>query len=487
MKSARAIPTEKIVQRLQFENPWWKTGQIQKDLMDLPRRLYFQIFIPFVTDVTVKRAVVLMGPRRVGKTVMMHHCIHGLIKNKIPPKKIFFIGIDNPIYMNIGLEELVHFCSTAAGVNVEDTYVFFDEIQYLKDWERHLKILVDSYPKIKFIVSGSAAAALKLKSTESGAGRFTEFMLPPLTFQEYLSLKGKSNLVSPGDSPFGIQTNDIKDLNQEFLDYINYGGYPEVIFSPLIQNNMSRYIKGDIIDKVLLRDLPSLYGIKDVQELNRFFAYLAYNTGKEFSIERISQESGVEKNLIKKYTEYLQAAFLISVVNKVDEKSAKFKRITYFKIYLTNPSIRSALFSPIDFLDDEMGAMVETAIFAQWMHQENASLRYARWKVGQTEGEVDLVSIDTLNQKAIWCTEIKWSNRYVQRPVELKSLILFCEKNKLNHAIVTSIDKMAQLEYKGLSIQFVPAALYAYWVGAQTLMEKADMDISGFVTPNDSI
>lgn len=133
MKSSRAIPTEKIIQRLQFENPWWKTGQIQEDLMALPRRLYFQIFLPFVTDVTIKRAVVLMGPRRVGKTVMMHHCIHALIKNKIPPKKIFFIGIDNPIYMNIGLEELVHFCSTAADVSLEDAYVFFDEILYLKE------------------------------------------------------------------------------------------------------------------------------------------------------------------------------------------------------------------------------------------------------------------------------------------------------------------------------------------------------------------
>ena len=68
-------------------------------------------------------------------------------------------------------------------------YIFFDEIQYLKNWEVHLKSLVDSYHNIKFIVSGSAAAALKLKSQESGAGRFTEFALPPLTFHEYLALK----------------------------------------------------------------------------------------------------------------------------------------------------------------------------------------------------------------------------------------------------------------------------------------------------------
>jgi len=68
---------------------------------------------------------------------------------------------------------------------------FFNEIQYLKNWEVHLKAIVDSYPSVKCMVSGSAAAALRMKSLESGAGRFTEFLLPPLTFYEYLHLLKK--------------------------------------------------------------------------------------------------------------------------------------------------------------------------------------------------------------------------------------------------------------------------------------------------------
>ena len=67
----------------------------------------------------------------------------------------------------------------------EPMYVFFDEIQYLKDWEISLKSLVDTYLNVKFIASGSAAAELKKRSNESGAGRFTDFSLPPLTFYEY--------------------------------------------------------------------------------------------------------------------------------------------------------------------------------------------------------------------------------------------------------------------------------------------------------------
>ena len=72
-----------------------------------------------------------------------------------------------------------------------------------------------------------------------------------------------------------------------------------MILSDKIQNDMGRYVKMDIVDKVLLRDLPSLYGIKDVQELNRFFSYIAYNTGNEFSYETMSQESGIQKETLK--------------------------------------------------------------------------------------------------------------------------------------------------------------------------------------------
>jgi len=467
MAYSSTIPIEKIIARLQFENPWWQSAAIEEDIQKLPRRLYLHLFLPIVKNRDLKRAVVLMGPRRVGKTVLIHHVISELLNDLVPAENILFVGLGNPIYTTIGLYELFQLGWKASGSKTIPLFVFFDEIQYLKDWERHLKVMVDRYPQVKFIVSGSAAAALKIKSTESGAGRFTEFMLPPLTFLEFLALQHKDNLIATEKENFRVT--DIKELNTQFLNYINFGGYPEIIFSRTIRENMSKYIKGDIVDKVLLRDLPSLYGIRDVQEMNRFFAYLAYNTGKEFSLERISQESGIEKNTIKKYLEYLEAAFLIKVVHKIDEKSSRFKRITFFKIYLTNTSIRSAMFSPIDYSDEEIGLLVETTIYAQWMHEKNNALRYARWKIGQTEGEVDMVAIDPLKQKAHWCLEIKWSNRFTTRPVELKSLYYFCGLNDLNSATVTTIDKDLTLTYNNILLRFIPAALYAYKIGYYSL------------------
>ena len=242
MKNNRLIPTDKIIERLQYENPWWITNEIPTTYKEMSKRLYFDLFYPFVKETDIRRAVVLMGPRRVGKTVMMFHTIDQLINENVNPQRIFFIGIDNPIYVNLSLQEILDLCKESVRVEKFDNcFVFFDEIQYLKDWERHLKVLVDTYPNTKFIVSGSAAAALKWHSTESGAGRFTDFMLPPLTFQEFIHLKNRNNLIyndsiQYGDKqiPYSLALN-VDELNDAFLQYLNFGGYPEVVLSEKIQ------------------------------------------------------------------------------------------------------------------------------------------------------------------------------------------------------------------------------------------------------------
>ncbi|MFT3703038.1 MAG: ATP-binding protein [Agriterribacter sp.] len=475
-KKLQSIPKEFILNRLKFENPWWETGDIEKEYGVLKKRLYFELLFTLVEEVDVKRAVVLMGPRRVGKTVIMHHVIDGLLKrNKVRSNKICFINIENPLYVNIGLQEL--FLMAMKSVENEDPdgwFVFFDEIQYLKEWEIHLKVLVDSYPNTKFIVSGSAAAALKIKSNESGAGRFTDFMLPPLTFHEYIHLKDHENLITrthiffQGKKLDFFGTNNVESLNNHFVEYINYGGYPEVIFSSKIQSDLSRYIKNDIIDKVLLRDLPSLYGIQNVQELNAFFTTLVFHSGNELSVDSLSVASGVNKNTLKKYLEYLEAAFLIKRIHRIDEAGNKFQRQGLYKIYLTNPSLRSALFSPLEPTDDRFGNMVETAIFSQWLHRDNYIPWYARWQ----SGEIDMVGLGSKTLKPIWAVEIKWGNKLYDNLRELKNMFTFCNKNSLKDAVVTTRDKFEYKTIDGLNINYIPCSVYAYNAGYNTIAHQ---------------
>ncbi len=461
----REIPLEQIQNRLRIENPWWPAPHQVPDLFRRYRaRPYLQILYPLIIQTTVRRAVILMGPRRVGKTFLIHHSIQQLLSEKrCAPQRICYISVDHPLYVGCSLERLLEIFAATNQLDLEkeECFVFFDEIQYLKRWEVHLKALVDRYPNLKVIASGSAAAALRLKSDESGAGRFTDFHLPPLTFHEYLTLRGDEDLIEfPGEpGPVSIAPEELTLLNERFIHYLNFGGYPEVVLSEEIQANPGRFIRSDIIDKVLLRDLPSLYGISDIQELNSLFTTLAYNTAQEVSLEQLSQRSTVSKPTIKRYIEYLQAAFLIRVVHRVDRAGRHFKRANFFKVYLTNPSLRAALFSPIAEDDQATGALVETAVFSQWFHQDQ-QLHYARWD----KGEIDLVHLPTPHQDG-WAVEVKWSDRYVRRQELLREAIGFCAQNTIPSLIVTTRTKTQRGSRQGVRLDFVPASLYCLAVG----------------------
>jgi hypothetical protein len=467
----QAISRDDILRRLRTENPWWEGDHSISPLYrDMTPRAYLDLFLPLIKARSVRRAVVLMGPRRVGKTVMIHHAVQALLREGVPPKSVCYLSVDHPLYNGLSLERLLEFYGQASGVDYKSqrVFVFFDEIQYLRDWEVHLKSLVDTYPTVKSIASGSAAAALRLKSTESGAGRFTDFLLPPLTFYEYLLLLGKAELVEmPPRRGGSFSAKNIEELNEQFLYYLNFGGYPEAIFSPQVRADPGRFIKSDIIDKVLLRDLPSLYGIGDIRELNYLFTTLAFNTANEISLGELSQDSGVAKNTLKRYIEYLEAAFLIKVVHRVDRNAKRFQRANFFKVYLTNPSMRAALFSPLEADDSAVAALAETAIFSQWFHSDTP-LHYARWH----DGEVDIVYLWPQKQKVAWAVEVKWSDRYCENPQELKSLVSFCHANRLKDVLVTSRTKTLTCKADGIEIPFLPASMYCYEVGYSVIHSK---------------
>lgn len=482
------IPLVEIVRSVTTENPWWSTGNIPQRYAAMERRAYFEPFQKLASSWDVNRAVILLGPRRVGKTVMTQHLIQKLIDDGVNPKSIFYVSIDTPTYTNQSLQFFVDLHADRFDLKDDDQrYIVFDEIQYLSQWERHLKVLVDKCPNIKFIASGSAAAALKLASVESGAGRFTEFMLPPLTFEEYLIFVGKGGLVTNVEDikypDFPTCTN-ISELNAEFVNYVNYGGYPEAVFSEAIRMDAARYIKSDIIEKVLLRDLPQLYGITNIQELNNLFTALAYQTGQEISLETLSQNSGgISKPTITRYIEYLEAAFLIFRLKRVDNNARVFARERTFKIYLTNPSMRAALFSPLAADSEGFGHLVETAILSQWLHSHmETPIYYARWKrAGRAKSDFgDHAEIDAVHMEGgiqpTWLAEIKWSDRAVGRAESWHAIREFVKmKPTVKSGVFTTISTVDKKSIDGINISILPSALYCYTIGRNTVRHRGRM------------
>jgi predicted AAA+ superfamily ATPase len=459
------ISRDDIDARLALDNPWWESSNpASLTTANMPKRIYFAPFCGLALNFKVRRAIILLGPRRVGKTVMIRQLAAEALGQDIPGQNILYASIDTPLYSNLPLSFFVD--ALPAASSGEQCLIMFDEIQYLKDWQVHLKDLVDAYPNVRFVASGSAAAALKLRSQESGAGRFSDFILPPLTFSEYVEFSNNSHLIQDGEPGRLFKCSDIYALNKLFIDYLNYGGYPEAVFNEEVRKNPDRFIRSDIVEKVLLNDLPSLYGIKDIQGLKKLFMFLAYNAGHEANYEGISQEAGISKSIVKTYIEYLESAFLVIKLPTVNETCRSMQRERNFKIYLSNPSMRAALFSAVKESDtDLIGHLAESAVFSQWQHSMAFSnLRYSRWR----NGEVDVVFIDDARQKGIWAGEIKWSDRVGTKPdQELRHLKTLLSKHpKMATAFFTTKTLLLPpIPLEGREVTISPTALYCYSVG----------------------
>jgi predicted AAA+ superfamily ATPase len=457
------ISENDIKARIERDNPWWINADYIIPEAAHPRRVYFTPFKTLALNFSVKRAALLLGPRRVGKTFMIRQLIHEAIKEGVKPTAVLYASTDTPVFSGMSLEKFLQFMPQAE--TGERQLVIFDEIQYLKNWEVHLKDLVDNYPAIKFVATGSAAAALRLKSLESGAGRFSNFMLPPLTFCEFLRFLNEDTRLIQKREGRWYSTSDIESLNTYFLDYLTFGGFPEAVLNEQIRKNPEQFIKNDIVDKVLLKDLPSLYGIHDTQQLNKLFAMLAYNSGNEVSMENICQNSGIPKPTIKRYIEYLESSFLILKLSRIDETARALQREHNFKIYLNNPSMRAALFAPVGAENPGMiGHLAESAVFAQWQHSsEFRNLRYARWRIGR-EGELDAVYLGGPEQKPLWVGEVKWSDRAA--PKGMKTMKSFLAKHPtIRSGFLTTKTITAERQIEGRTVRLMPTALYCYTIG----------------------
>lgn len=99
---------EQVVDRMKFENPWWESGKIDDFYAKMQRRGYFRLFYPLLIERSIKRALVLMGPRRVGKTVMLFQSIQKLLDSGVKAKNICYFSIETPLYTGIALEELLN-------------------------------------------------------------------------------------------------------------------------------------------------------------------------------------------------------------------------------------------------------------------------------------------------------------------------------------------------------------------------------------------
>ena len=245
-------------------------------------------------------------------------------------------------------------------------------------------------------------------SRESGAGRWTVIQVPTMSFYEYCELLNldRPNIASDLKVTTLLHKSQIErtqimmqlsKVQNHFMRYLQVGGFPELA---LADNDLmaQQIMREDVVDKVLKRDLPSLYNIRNATELERIFLYLCNVSSEIVSIEAITKElNGVSRTTVENYIQYLESANLIYQSWPVDMAGKKVLKARP-KIYIADAAIRNAVLMDDSVLTDpvEMGKIVETAVYkhvAAFYYQYATSVGYFR---GGKKGKEISVSRDRL-------------------------------------------------------------------------------------------
>lgn len=463
-----------ILRVLSAYNPWWKTGLVNPAFSKTYKRFAYFEAMKRMSDESLRRCVILTGARRVGKTTILYQIIEALLKEGVAPQRILFVSMDHPMLKLAQLQDILD----AYHENIyatQEVYYIFDEIQYAQDWDRWLKTIYDGQPETKLVATGSASPALVKGSSESGAGRWSVIPVPTLSFYEYCSLIGLKNI----DLPKALRpTNMLAMSNQErgrimlklqavqnrFNRYLTVGGFPELA---LAQNDIlaQQVMREDVVDKVLKRDLPSLYGIRNATELERIFLYLCNVSSCVVSIEAIARElSGVSRPTVEKYIGYLESANLIYVSFPIDMGGKKVLKASP-KIYIADAAIRNAVLMDDDILSnpEEMGKLVETAVYkhvAAFYYQKATRVGYYRG--GRAGKEIDIV-VDYPNVDNI-LLEVKYRE---DAPIPDDSAICeLCGSAGASIIITKRADDFGiQKAPNGVSLLRMPAFAFLYLLG----------------------
>ena len=459
---------------LQGFNPWWSAPDSSAPPF---KRLAFQICRKYLKDATLKRAILLSGPRRVGKTTILIQVAEALIKEAHDPKSILYLSLDHPLLKLLTLPEILRLYHENIYPAGKPVTLLLDEIQYTKEWELEIKQLVDHKPEYRILATGSASVVHKDQLTESGVGRWITVPIPTLSFFEFLHISGETAPQIPSDlrpsDLFSRPQADLAEIGAKlrglmplFGRYLLVGGFPETAR----QQDASlcqRLLREDVVERVLKRDMTALFNIRNVNELEKLFIYLCLNTGGILSVQKCASELGVNAATVNNHLEALVNANLIYRLAPAEMGGKKVLKARY-KVYLVDAALRNAvLLRGPEILNDppEMGTIVETTVLRHlfaYHYRDHPQIVY--WRDAATEREVDMI---IRSPAYVLPVEVKY--REDASLGEKDGLVVYSRRENVKQAYwVTKREAdFGAVRFPGVTTQFlkIPAHIFCYLLG----------------------
>ena len=317
------------------------------------RELYLEKIYNFMDKNVIK---IITGMRRCGKSYLFKLIIDELKKRGINDEDIILIDLELPRYNHIKTrEQLDEIVVPFIESHENKVYLFFDEIQNVKEWE----VSINSYYKLEntdIYITGSNSKLMSAEFATLLTGRYINIELYPFSFNEFLDYKQELN------HPSAITNELNSDLENFFEEYQKYGGIPLTISS---QHDKELVLNG-IYSSIILNDIVERYEIRNVGLFNRIVKYIIENTGNLISANAIfnylkHEKLRITKPTIYNYLEYLENAYLIAKASKEDLVGKK-EIIGSEKYYLLDTGFYK---SQLEEKQRNIGRILENIIFIE--------------------------------------------------------------------------------------------------------------------------
>lgn len=398
-------------------NPWWKTGRCNGGIPEV-RRQAFEDVLKCITHPQLRRFAVISGARRVGKTTVMRQLIEHLLEQGVPGINILYISFDNPVFKLSGIRAVLE-AYRQVTYRGGACYYFLDEIQYAEDWSLWVKTIYDHFPEVQVVATGSASPVLERGAADSGVGRWRVFRMPTLTFREYCCLQGLlplqeetpelGALSAMHPSEFSMLMMRLSDLSPHWYHYLQQGGFPELLRIDSAEE-VQNILQEDVVDKVLKRDIPALFDVRNPVQLEKIFLYLCLHSSNIINLDTMCSALGTSKPTLSKYIGYLQDANLIYSSRNFCATGKK-GLTAQPKIYVADAALRNAClmrYTPMSS-EADMGATVESTVYKHFIaaYARQGEVGFLR-SGARGSNEID-IAVELRNGARIFC-EVKFRN-----------------------------------------------------------------------------
>lgn len=403
-------------------NPWWK----REFKVDYKER---DIFSKIQKFVKLPQILAFTGLRRVGKTTLMLKIAEDKVKAGLDQKNVIYFSFDE--FKSASLREILREYESLMEKDLlkEDYLLLLDEIQKVEGWEDQLKRIYDSFKEnIKILISGSESLFMRKKAKATLAGRLFEFKVEMLTFREYLGFRGV-NL-----KPRGIYEKELIKLFQEFILSL---GFPELC-GISDREIITKYVKESIIDKIIYKDIPALFRVDDVSQLESLNNIFMENPGQITEISELAKELKVSRQTLSNYLRYLEDSFLLRKLYNFSKNRRKIERkLKKYYPMMISPHL---LFKTDDFS--------RSKIF-EWLAVSQLKAEYF-WR-DPYKNEVDIILAE--GDKII-PLEIKYGK------IETEGVRKFMESFNISRALILTPNREDVIKIKEKTIMIRP--LYKY-------------------------